>query len=119
MKDEYGGAIIDQFIGLRSKMYSKKKKNHSESSTNKGVNIATEFNEFKDVLFNKKVIRHKMKEIQAKKHKIGIYEIDKISLSCFDVKRYVLDDGVNTLAYFHKDCNKCDKSKNNNDNKDQ
>ena len=33
--------------------------------------------------------------------------------------RYVLDDGVNTLAYFHKDCNKkCDKI-NDNKNKDQ
>ena len=119
MKDDFGGAIIDQFIGLKSKMYSIKKINGSESSTTKGVDIATEFNEFKDVLFNKKVIRHKMKTIQAKKHKIGTYEIDKISLSYFDDKRYVLDDGVNTLAYFHKDCNKCDKNKNNNDNKNQ
>ena len=58
-----------------------------------------------------------MKRIQAKKHKIGTYEIDKISLSCFGDKRYVSDDGVNTLAYFHKDYNKkCDKSKNNNNN---
>ena len=32
----------------------------------------------------KKVIRHKMKKIQAKKHKIGTYEIDKMSLSYFD-----------------------------------
>ena len=55
MKDEYDGAIIDQFIGLKSKMYSVKKINGSESSTTKGVNIVTEFNEFKDVLFNKKV----------------------------------------------------------------
>ena len=69
MKDEYGGVIIDQFIGFKSKMYSIKKVNGSESSTTKGVNIATEFNEFKDVLFNKKIIRHKMKRIQAKKHK--------------------------------------------------
>ena len=38
-----------------------------------------------------------------KKHKLGTYEIDKISLSCFDNKRYVLDDGIHTLAYFHKD----------------
>ena len=88
-----------------------KKINASESSTTKGVNIATEFNDFKDVLFNKKAIRHKMKRIQAKKHKIGMYEIDKISLSCFDDKRYVLDDGVNTLAYFHKDCKKCNNNK--------
>ena len=47
-----------------------------------------------------------MKRIQVKKHKIGTYEIDKISLSCFDDKRYVLDDRIHTLAYFHKDCNK-------------
>ena len=119
MKDEYGGTIIDQFIGLKSKMYSVKKINGSESSTTKGVNIATEFNEFKDVLFNKKVIRHKMKRIQAKKHKIGTYEIDTISLSCFDDKRYVLDDCVNTLAYFHKNCKKCDKINDNKDHKDQ
>ena len=113
MKDKYGGAIIDQFIRLKSKMYSIKKLNGSESSTTKGVNIATEFNEFKDVLFNKKVIRHKMKRIQAKKHKIGTYEINKISLSCFDDKRYILGDGVNTLAYFHKDCSKICDEKNN------
>ena len=49
MKDEYGGVIIDQFIGLKSKMYSIKKIDGSKSSTAKGVNIATEFNEFKDV----------------------------------------------------------------------
>ena len=66
MKNEYGGAIIDQFIGLKSKMYSIKKINGSESSTTKGVNIATEFNEFKDVLFNKKVIRHKMKRYKQR-----------------------------------------------------
>ena len=49
-----------------------------------------------------------MKRIQAKKH--------KISLSCFDDKRFVLDDGVHTLAYFHKDCNKkCDKNENENE----
>ena len=46
-----------------------------------------------------------MKRIQAKKHKIGTYEIDKISLSCFDNKRFVLDNGVHTSAYFYKDCN--------------
>ena len=81
MKDEYSGAIIDQFIGFKSKIYSIKKINGSESSTNKWVNIVTEFNEFKYVLFNKNVIRDKMKRIQDKKHKIGTYEIDKISLS--------------------------------------
>ena len=55
------------------------------------------------MFYLKKNIRHKMKRIQAKKHKIGTYEINKISLSCFDDKRQVLDDGIHTLAYFHKD----------------
>ena len=67
-----------------------------ESNPAKEVKIATEFNEFKDILFNKKVIRHKMKRIQSKKHKNGTYEINKKSLSFFDDKRFVLDDGVHT-----------------------
>ena len=57
-----------------------------------------------------------MKRIQTKKHKIGTYEINKISLSCFDDKTYILDDGVNTLPYFHKDGKKCDNNNNNNNN---
>ena len=73
-----------------------------ESNTAKGVNIATTFNEFKDTLFNNKIIRHKIRRIQSKKHKLGTYEISKISLSCFDDKRFVLNDGIYTLAYFHR-----------------
>ena len=84
-------------------MYSIQKTDGKECNTAKGVSIATEFNKFKDVLFNEKIIRHKMKRIQSKKHKLGTYEIDKISLSCFDDKRYVLDYEIHTLAYFHKD----------------
>ena len=103
MKDEFGGVIIIEFVGLKSKMYSIKKIDGKEHNTAKGVSIATEFNKFKDVLFNKKIIRHKMKRIQSKKHKLGTYEIDKISLSCFDDKRYVLDDRIHTLAYFLKE----------------
>ena len=70
------------------------------------MNIATKFNEFKDTLFNKKILRHKMKSLQGKKHKIGTYEINKISLSRFDDKRFILDDGIHTLSYFHKDLKK-------------
>ena len=49
-----------------------------------------------------------MKKIQSKKHKLGTDEIDKVSLSCFDYKRYVLNDGIYTVvywnlwSYFHK-----------------
>ena len=55
-------------------------------------------------MLNKQITRHKMRRIQSKKHKIGIYEINKILLSCFDNKRFVLDDGIHALAYFHKGC---------------
>ena len=54
-----------------------------------------------------------MKRIQSKKHKLGTYEIDKISLSCFDDKRYVSDDEIHTLSYFHKNSIKrCNNYKN-------
>ena len=53
MKDEFGGVIVNEFVGLKSKMYSTKKFDGKQYNTAKGVSIATEFDEFKDVLFNK------------------------------------------------------------------
>ena len=69
----------------------------------KVVNKKIRLKEFVDVLFNKKVIRHNMKRIQSKLNRIGTYDVCKISLSYFDDKRYILNDAVNSLAYFHKD----------------
>ena len=54
MKDESEGKIIDDFVGLKSKMYSMKYIDGKETNTAKGINIETEFNEFKDILFDKK-----------------------------------------------------------------
>ena len=60
-----------------------------------------------------------MKRIQSKKYQLGTYEINKISLSCFDDKRYVLDDGIPTLAYFYKDSlTSCKKNEKDCDKKD-
>ena len=103
MKDEFGRVIVIEFVGLKPKMHSMKKTDGKECNIANGVSIASEFDKFKDILFNEKIIRHKMKRIQSKKHKLGTYEINKISLSCFDDKRYVLDDGTPRLVYFHKD----------------
>ena len=86
MKDEFGGVIVIEFVGLKSKMYSMKKIDSKECNTAKDVSIATEFGKLKDVVFNEKIIKQKMKRIQSKKHKLGTYEIDKISLSCFEKK---------------------------------
>ena len=102
MKDEFKGRIINRFVGLNSKLYSLISVDDEEVTEAKGVNKKIRHKEFVDVLFNKKVIRHNMKRIQSKLHKIGTYDVSKISLSCFDDIRYILDDGVNKLAYFHK-----------------
>ena len=84
-------------------MYSLFSADDKEVTKAKAVNKKIKHKEFVDVLFNKKVIRHNMKRIQSKLHRIGTYNVYKISFSCFDDKRYVLDDGVNTSTYFHKD----------------
>ena len=52
MKDVSEGKIANEVVGLKSKMYSMKNIDGKESNTAKGVNIATEFNEFKDTFFN-------------------------------------------------------------------
>ena len=104
MRDKSEEKIIDEFVELKSiKLYSIKSIDGKETNTARGVNIVTEFKKLKNILFNKKIMRHKMRKIQAKNHKLVTYEINKISLSCFDDKKFVLKDGIHTLAYFHKD----------------
>ena len=44
-----------------------------------------------------------MKRVESKLHEIGTYNVCKISLSCFNEKIYILNDGVKILSYFHKD----------------
>ena len=107
MKDELSGKVISEFIGIKSKMYSLISVDDEEKIRAKSVNKKLKHSELVDVLFNKKVIRHNMKRIQSKRHRLGTYNVFKISLSCFDDKTYVTDDGINTLAYFHKDICGC------------
>ena len=93
MKDKFNGVETDEFFVLKSKMYSLIAKNDKEVNKAKGVNLKLRHKEYVDVLFNRKVIRHRMKRMQTNLHQVGIYDLNKISLSCFDDKRYVLDDG--------------------------
>ena len=46
-------------------------------------------------------MRHKMRTIKSVKQKLQSFEINKISLSCFDNKRYILNKGINSYAYGH------------------
>ena len=103
MKDELKGQLISDFIGLKSKIYSLTSVDDEEVNKAKGVNKKLKHKEFVDVLFHKKIVRHNMKRIQSKLNEVGTYDVYKTSLSYFDDKRYVLNDGVGTLAYFHKD----------------
>ena len=57
-----------------------------ENGFNRNVVTTISHNEYKDVSLNKKCLRHLMNRIQSKDHRIGTYEINKISLPCFDDK---------------------------------
>ena len=103
MKDEYGGIIICEFIGLKSKMYSLLDVNSYEKSIHKEHNQNISNSEFKDTLFNKKVIRHNMSGIKSINYKQVTYKSNAKSLPCYDDKQYILDDGISTLPYGHKD----------------
>ena len=105
-KDEAAGIPITEFVGLRSKMYSYIKDNHKVGKTAKGIkkniiknNIKHE--DYKNVLNSNKQIHHTMKTIRSINHQLGSYELNKVSLSCFDDKRYIANDGINSFAYGH------------------
>ena len=105
-KDEAAGMPIKEFIGLRSKMYSYSKEDNKVVKTAKGIkkniiknNIKHE--NYKNVLFKNEQMQHRMKTIRSVKHQLGSYEINKISLSCFDDKRYISENGINSLSYGH------------------
>ena len=102
MQDETAGVAIEEFVGLKPKMYLYLVDDNSEHKRAKGVNknvVATISNkEYKDILLNKKYLRHSMNRIQSKDHKIGTYEINKISLSCLNDKIYIQNNGCDGLA---------------------
>ena len=103
MKDECGGIPIIEFCGLRSKMYSYIKENEKYCCKAKGIKtnvVAKEIkhNNYVEILFNKSRNLYKMNRIRSEKL-INTYEVNKIGLSYYDDKRYILDDGITTLAY--------------------
>ena len=105
MKDEMNGKIILEFVGLRPKMYSIKLEN-SEKKTAKGVSKSTikkklKHDMYKKCLFEKRKISAKMHYIRSDCHNIYSVEVNKIALSPFDDKRYVLPNGTDTLALGH------------------
>ena len=78
IKDEFNGVKIVEFVGLKSKMYSLISSDDKEVNKGKGINKKLRHNEYLDVLFDKKVVRHSIKRIQSKLHDIGTYDVFKI-----------------------------------------
>ena len=91
MKDETADVAIEEFFGLKSKIYSYLVDDNSGHKKSKRCEqkYCCNNNEYKDALLNKRCLRHSMNRIQRKDHKVGSYEINKISLSSFDNKIYV------------------------------
>ena len=105
-KDECSSIPIAEFIGLRSKMYSYIKDNNEGSKTAEGIkkNVIRKditHEKYKKVLLNNEQMHHTMKTIRSNNHQLGSYEINKVSLSCFDDKRYIHNNGVTSYAYGH------------------
>ena len=50
---------------------------------------------------DRKKEKERKKSIKSHNHNIKSYNITKCSLSCFDNKRYILEDGITTLTYGH------------------
>ena len=101
-KNETAGVNIEEFFGLKPNMFSYLVNDNSEHKRAKCVNknvVATiSHNEYKDLLLNKKCLRHLMNRIQIKDLKIQTYEQSKISLSCFDDEIYIRNNGCDGLA---------------------
>ena len=93
MKDEKAAVANKELIVLKPKICSYLADDSSKHEKAKGVNknvVATIIhNAYKDVLLNKKSLTRSMNTIQGKDHKIGTYEINEISLSDLDDKRYI------------------------------
>ena len=103
MKDETGGVAIKEFFWKKPNLYSILVDDTSDhikaKDTNKNAVATIRHGEYKDVLLNKKCLRESTNRIQSKNHRIGTYEINKVPLSCFDDKMYILNIGYGRLGF--------------------
>ena len=102
-KDEAGGKVIGEFVGLRAKLYSYKMFEGEEIKKCKGVKKSVVKNsiaheDYKKCLFTGKGQLRKMNTIRSYKHEVYTEEVNKIALCPDDDKRHILEDGVHTLA---------------------
>ena len=105
-KDDVNGNVIDEFVGLRAKLYSYKMFEGKESKKCKGVKKSVvkksiTHEDYKKCLLTGKEQLRKQNIIRSYKHEVYTEEVNKVALSASDDKRYILEDGINTLALGH------------------
>ena len=105
-KDEVNGNVIDEFVGLRAKLYSYKMFEGEESKKCKGVKKSVvkksiTHEDYKTCLLTGKEQLRKQNIIRSYEHEVYTEEVNKVALSANDDKRYILEDGINTLALGH------------------
>ena len=106
MKDESGGRIIEEFIGLRAKLYSYRMFEGKEEKKCKGIKKSVvrkdiSHEDYKECLSSKKPQMRKMNVIRSYQHEIFSETVNKIALSANDDKRIILEDRISTLSYGH------------------
>ena len=107
MKDECAGRPIAEYVGLRPKMYSILEASGDCIMKAKGVKKAVvkkhiRHEQYREALFKKKTFRHGMDVLRAERHRIYGQQLNKVSLSPFDSKRWIAQNGVATFAYGHR-----------------
>ena len=104
-KDEMGGKPISQFVGLRPKLYSVLLENENKKAA-RGVKKAIirkhlRHEQYLTSLLKGKMYKHSMKTIRSYNHELYTLNLKKVSLSPLDDKRFLLKDGIHSLAYGH------------------
>lgn len=105
MKDETTSVPMTEFVGLRPKMYSLTF-GPNEKRTAKGVSKSVirsklRHTSYKQCLFERQSHMETMVTFRSDKHQIHTIALNKTTLSPFDDKRYILNDGIHTLAHGH------------------
>ncbi len=107
MKDECGGIMPVEFVGLRAKMYSLWLRWNLEKSTAKGVKRShaqkyIKHEQYRHCLMSETQTVETFHTIQSKNHVLKTEKITKAALSCYDDKRYLLQGTFDTLAFGHR-----------------
>ena len=105
-KDEFPGLVLEEFIGLKPKLYSMLYNEGKFRNTAKGVQTAVirkciNHDHYRDCLFKKKVYNATVRRIQSKDHQLSTVETVKQVFQPLDDKRFYLDNGINSIPFGH------------------